>query len=179
MENIKVYQSPERLRNMIIMFLIIIMGLIYIIFNQLYNLYSKVFYNYNYFRLILVFIELAILMIVIILMIRLLTIIIIKKPFLIFSEEKIISYGLISTLQIYWEEVEYHTYASLNSVVFIVLKLYPNSTYKNKCSSFRKILNNYNLSKVGGEVAFASVFLMDNFSEIDKLISIKTKKKEI
>lgn len=179
MENIKVYQSSERLRNIIIMFLIIIMGLIYIIFSQLHNLYSKIFYNYNYFRLILVFIELAILMIVIILMIRLLIIITRKKPFLIFSEEKIISYGIISTSQIYWEEVEYHTYTSLNSVLFIVLKLHSNSTYKNKCSYFRKILNNYNLNKVGGEVAFASVFLMDDFINVDKLISIKTRKKEI
>lgn len=176
MKNIKVYQNSERLKNMIIAFSIIIIVLLYFISNQCINLYRSFSYNYLYLESISMFLELFILIIVSVLLIRLLINLKMKKPFLIFSEEKIVSNGLISTSELYWNEVEYHTYTSLNDVFFLVLKLRPDSNFKTRSSYFRKFLNNYNLNRVGGEVAFAAIFLMDDFESVNKLISLKTKR---
>lgn len=180
MTTIKIYQNSERLKNMVIIFSVLIIILIYFIFNSLYNYFCGNYIdNYIYLKLLAIFLELSILIIIFILLIRLLIIIRMKKPFLVFSEEKIVSNGLISKSELYWDEVDYRTNSSLNGIYFIVLKLRSDSKFKTESSFFRKILNNYNLNRVGGEVAFASVFLMDNFENVNELISLKTHKKFI
>ncbi|MGL5067685.1 MAG: hypothetical protein ACRC6T_07635 [Sarcina sp.] len=100
-----------------------------------------------------------------------------NKPSLIFTEEEIVSNGLFSTFIIHWYEFESYTNAFVDtqsiSQYFISLKLSPSSPYIKNASYIRKYLNNYNLKRASGEVAFSPTVLGDEYANVANLINRK------
>lgn len=173
MTEIKIYQDNRRLVIMLILFFVGIFISNYFTYQRLNLVKAE---NINLLNILVILINLLVSIGFIFMIIKLLIKIIRKTPFLLFSEEKIVSSGVISTMEIYWDEVDYYTYKEFKGILFIVLKLSGDSSFKNKYFYFRRKLNNYNLERVGGEIAFSSIFLMDNFEEVCNFINSKVRK---